>query len=296
MTHIIVDAILSFVKAYRLKGDKNSLKVKICEPFSGDSIKKIALGFLCSSLRSLHLPYQQRRDSDKRKQLTADIEDLLLAFDAVDSNNSIPPIYCEAGELYKLPPISLDPLAEQDEKNSQVLNDLTSAVQCLESISKLSSCFLSTSNQSSEGHSPEQRAESNTYAGRVASFTPFPAAPLSSSHSIKASKSSQSIECDANLVLFGLPENHSLIEIVDEVLEFLAGKPVIIRDMFRLGKVNPTASSQSRPRPVLIKLSVAWDRKLVLLRKRNLQNFRTKRVTLLYLIRSTVLLFLSQCL
>ena len=224
---------------------------------------------------------------------------LKTAFDAVDSNNSIPPIYCEAGELYKLPPISLDPLAEQDEKNSQVLNDLTSAVQCLESISKLSSCFLSTSNQSSEGHSPEQRAESNTYAGRVASFTPFPAAPLSSSHSIKASKSSQSIECDANLVLFGLPENHSLIEskeIVDEVLEFLAGKPVIIRDMFRLGKVNPTASSQSRPRPVLIKLSVAWDRKLVLLRKRNLQNFRTKRVTLLYLIRSTVLLFLSQCL
>ena len=41
------------------------------------------------------------------------------------------------------------------------------------------------------------------------------------------SKSNQSIERDANLVLFGLPENHSLIEskeIVDEVLDFLAGK------------------------------------------------------------------------
>ena len=161
------------------------------------------------ALRSLSLPYQQRRDSDKRKQLTADIEDLLLAFDTLHSNNSIPPVYCETGELYKLPPISLDPLAEQVEKNSQVLTNLTSAVQCLET--KLSSCFLSTSNQSSEVCSPEQQAESNNYAGRVASFTP-PAAAPSSSHSIRASKSNQSFKHDTNLVLFGLPETHSLIE------------------------------------------------------------------------------------
>ena len=129
----IVDALLSFVKAYCLKGDKNSLKVKLCEHFSGGSIssaKKLLWDSCALPLRSLHLPYQQRRDSDKHKQLTADIEDLLLAFDALDTNNSIPPIYCEAGELYKLPPISLDPVAEQVEKNSQVLNDLTSAVQC----------------------------------------------------------------------------------------------------------------------------------------------------------------------
>ena len=47
----IVDAILSFVKAYCLKGDKNSLKIKIGERFSGASISaaKNALGFLCAS-------------------------------------------------------------------------------------------------------------------------------------------------------------------------------------------------------------------------------------------------------
>ena len=203
------------------------MKKKIAERFSGASIsaaKKMLWDSCAQALRSLNLPYQQRRDSDKRKQLTADIEDLLLAFDALDSNNSIPPIYCEAGDLYKLPPISLDPLAEQVEKNAQVLTNLTSAVQCLET--KLSSCFLFTSNQSSEDRSPEQLAESNTYAGRVASFTPSPAAAPSSSHSFRASKSNQSFERDANLVLFGLPEAHSLIEskeIADEALEFLAG-------------------------------------------------------------------------
>ena len=81
--------------------------------------------------------------------------------------------------------------------------------------------------------------------------------------------------------MFGLSETHSLIEskeIVDDLLEFLAGKPVQIRDMFRLGKINHSSTAQSRPRPILIKLSMAWDRKLVLLRKRNLKEFRIKHL------------------
>ena len=166
-------------------------------------------------------------------------------------------------------------MAEQLESNSQVLHDLKSAVERLES--KLSTCPLITSNPNSGDHSSDQ---STTYASKVASFTP----PASLSYSMGA-KSLQSSDRDSNLVLFGLSETHSLIEskeVVDEVLEFLAGKPVQIRDMFRLGKINrpPTASSQPCPWPVLIKLAVAWDRKLVLLRKRNLQKFRIKRLFL----------------
>ena len=43
--------------------------------------------------------------------------------------------------------------------------------------------------------------------------------------------------------LFGLPGGKSLFEskkVVDEILDFLSGQPVQIRDMFRLGKyVHP---------------------------------------------------------
>ena len=55
---------------------------------------------------------------------------------------------------------------------------------------------------------------------------------------------------------------------------------VQIRDVFRLGKYNPSSSSSTRPRPVLIKLSTAWDRKVILLQKRNLQHFRINRLFL----------------
>ena len=74
--------------------------------------------------------------------------------------------------------------------------------------------------------------------------------------------------------LFGLPESRSIIDLkktVDEIFEFLAEKPVQIKDLFSLGKRNPSPSPGARPRPVL--LCATWDRRL---RKKNLQQFRLK--------------------
>ena len=70
-------------------------------------------------------------------------------------------------------------------------------------------------------------------------------------------------------------------ESVDEMLQFLAGKPVLVKDLFRLGKYVPSADPQNsshRPRPVLIKLTTPWDRRLILLRKSNLRNYAIPRL------------------
>ena len=61
---------------------------------------------------------------------------------------------------------------------------------------------------------------------------------------------------DCNLVLFGLPESRSIVDTKESVDE--AGKPVLVKDLFRLGKYVPSADPQNsshRPRPVLIKLT-----------------------------------------
>ena len=47
-----------------------------------------------------------------------------------------------------------------------------------------------------------------------------------------------------------------------------------------MGKCILSPSSGARPRPVLIKLATTWDRKVVLLHKRNLQDFRLKHLFL----------------
>ena len=53
-----------------------------------------------------------------------------------------------------------------------------------------------------------------------------------------------------------------------------------MKDLFRLGKYVPSADPQNsshRPRPVLIKLTTPWDRRLILLRKSNLRNYAIPR-------------------
>ena len=92
---------------------------------------------------------------------------------------------------------------------------------------------------------------------------------------------------ELNLILFGLQETSSIVETkkyVDEILAFIAGRPVSIKDLFRLGKLakpsSPSASISQRPRPVLIKLVTAWDRRVVLFSKRKLKEFRLQHLFL----------------
>ena len=277
---LLVDHVLSFIKAYRLKGDNDSLRSVVKERFSSESVetaKKRLWDSCMSDLEALGLTFHSRRDSDNRSQLAANLDDILQAFEALDSISLIPVIYCEALELLKLPPLALDPVAEQVQRNSQIVQALISNVQSLEK--KLSS-HISTGNGTVVGLGNQQ---SNTYA-TVASHQLTSPVTASSSSPLKENSSrrtSKSEGRESNLILFGLPEFGSLVESkasVDEVLEFLTGKPIPIRDMFRLGKYVKEPSSLTRPRPVLIKLCTAWDRKLILLQKRNLLHFKIKRL------------------
>ena len=79
---------------------------------------------------------------------------------------------------------------------------------------------------------------------------------------------------------------YSLLElkdIVDEMLEFLVGKPVAVNDIMRIGRVrkdSEAALHPQRPRPVLIKLDTVWNRCLLLASKHKLKDFRTERLFL----------------
>ncbi len=113
-------------------------------------------------LKGTGLVYHQRCGSDKRERIDADLEDILAAFDALDAHiykasqprgraldakSSVPPIYCEATELPKIPSLSLDPVSEQVQDNTRSLLALTSAVTDLE---KKLSTFLTSGGTRSE--------------------------------------------------------------------------------------------------------------------------------------------------
>ena len=78
------------------------------------------------------LVFHARRDSDNRSQVVANLDDIIVqAFEVLDSSDTIPTIYCGASQ-HRIPPLSLDPFAEQVHSNSQVLNDLSSVIEGLE--------------------------------------------------------------------------------------------------------------------------------------------------------------------
>lgn len=275
---LLVDVVLSFVKAYRLKSDKESLTSVVTERFSAKEVEaaKGSLWEYCKvDLEAMDLVFHVRRDSDRRSQLAANLEDILQMFEALDSIEKIPHIHCEAFDLLRLPPLSLDPVAEQVQCNSQTLKSLASVIEKLEN--KLSS-FID---------SPKQRSYA-TMASSVPLTQPSaPAQQSQSQASLPAQRtSSRSPLADGrecNVILFGLPENQTIVEakgVVDEMFDFLIGKQVQIKDILRLGRFRSPASPSSRPRPLLIKLCTVWDRKLLLLRKSNLREFRIKRLFL----------------
>ena len=279
----LVDTVLSFIAAYRLKGDTDSLKKIVVERFSNDDVevaKRLFRDSGGSYLLAKGLVFHARRDSDRRSQLVAHVDDILRAFDVLDSSDAIPTICCEASSLHRIPPLSLDPVAEQVHSNSQALQALSSVIESLDK--KLSSFLVSgVSSPVATGVQPGVSYAAAAFSGSPEASHPPSVVSRKSYVSQRPSPSADDRSC--NVILFGLPEGRSLVEskkVVDEILELLSGKPIEIKDMFRLGKyVQPTTSS-SRPRPILIKLCTAWDRKLVLFRKASLREFRIKRLFL----------------
>ena len=213
------------------------------------------------------------RDSDRRSQLSANLDDLLQAFHRLDSTDELPMFYCEALHLLKLPPLSLDPIAEQVKLNLSVLKTLSSTIEELNH--KISSL----------GNIQPPSASSSSYASAVSFGKKF-ATPSNTDtlvqdgkHNLYTVSSSQNNSSmsgrELNLILFGLQETGSIVEskqLVDEILLFITGRSIPIKDLFRLGKLarpssGSSASSSGKPRPVLIKLMTAWNRRVVLYSK-----------------------------
>ncbi len=85
------------------------------------SLDLLAAGLDCKS----------RRGSEKRTQATADLEDILIAFEKLDEDESIPEIYCEATDLAKLPPVVADACTELVQRNGSSLEDVKGKLDSL---------------------------------------------------------------------------------------------------------------------------------------------------------------------
>ena len=91
-----------------------------------------------------------------------------------------------------------------------------------------------------------------------------------------------SIDRKANLIIFGVVEDRDISvwqREVDDILKFIVDRHVDVMDMFRLGRyIADDYGVTRKPRPVLVKLRVDWDKRIILSKCSKLKNYSKKGI------------------
>ena len=199
MDDLLINPVLSYVKAFRLRGDNESLKLSALGKFAPSLLAeaKKMLWDECE-LANLGFPLTNRRTTKKRSQATADLEDILTAFSKLDEGDNI---FCEAGDLVKLPPIVTDPVCEIINDNRTSLRNLEKDIKDLtQKFNDLSSSI--SNDKSHRSYAAAARPGSNSSTpGEVSLPNVNPVKPV--------------IPRNQNVILFGLKESDSLIDLIE---------------------------------------------------------------------------------
>ena len=133
--------------------------------------------------------------------MSANLDDLLQAFQCLDSSDQIPPIYCEA---FDLPSLSLDPIAKQVKSNSLLLKSLTSSIENL-------SPKLDSFGSIQHPVAAKSFASAVSSGGQPTLFSSSQSKHFIQ-HSAQVASSPNALSQELNLVLFGLKETSSVVE------------------------------------------------------------------------------------
>ena len=168
----------------------------------------------------------------------------LRVFDKLDEADSIPPIFCEASQLIKIPSLEPDPVSKRLDTNYEAITGLVEKVDNIslplnntkkaldqvvislqDQLANLSSSVSSFSKSiSDELRDPSSRSKSS---------------PSSSATDPASNRSVRRVSEDrsSNVVLFGIPELplSETKSFIDEVACHLIGRTVSIKDAYRIG-------------------------------------------------------------
>jgi len=76
------------------------------------------------------------------------------------------------------------------------------------------------------------------------------------------------IDRKSNLIIFDVAEDRDIAvwhRAVEDILNFVVDRHVDVTDMFRLSHyVVDGIGTAGKPRPILVKLRVAWDKRIIL--------------------------------
>jgi hypothetical protein len=93
------------------------------------------------------------------------------------------------------------------------------------------------------------------------------------------------VDRKSNLIIFGVAEDRDLSVWhgeVDAILKFVVDRQVDVMDTFRIGRYTADSNGVARkPRPILVKLRVAWDKRIILSKCSKLKSYSKRGIFIL---------------
>lgn len=291
---MVLSEVLAYATFYRNKSNADALRRVLLSSFSPNDIS--------DAKRSLITRFQQkigstpllaeRRNSTARLAHEAETDDIIGILDILDAQNAISNILFVAANLDILPrfgpeEINIAAVVDRQARVESAINEMSESIKSFQSsnvhgefntaVSSINTDSVCTMISDVQVKLDSFVSSVNARLDKIStlqSITNTATAP--GPHQTNVETTQHDIDRRNNIIVFGIPESQDSTiwrQKIDDAFEFVTDHPVEILDVFRLGRYN-----SNKIRPILVKLRVAWDRRLILSRSSRLRNFCIPKV------------------
>lgn len=277
---IVINELLSYVAHYRTTRQYEVLRNIVLYSFAPPLISEAKQKLINCYSQTQYLKScsftGDRRNSSTRSAHEADLDDIFGIFNTLEQCDGLKSVSFAAVNLDLIPRNSV--IASSDDRSSfadvvQKQSESLSATVVSNIKHYVDSQVRSFDELTQTVDRLQQSVESFTklHSNNTSDSECNNESPIVVTQSVSHPKiSNKQYDRSGNIIIFGIEENRNpeiWRQKVDEVLSYLLKRPVDISDMFRLGKY-----CDSKVRPILVKLKVAWDKRLILSKRSELKN------------------------
>lgn len=285
----IVNELLTYVAYYRNRANSDSLRRVVLSHYTADDVteakRTIADIFRSTLVGSVLLT--DRRNSTVRSAHEAELDDVISIFDLLDEQHLLDTVVFVAADLERLPKygpeeVNICSIVHNHQKLSANVDRLSAELEVLKSndvasshsVNNTAAAAIDSALVSFQQRIDQFHASVNTRIDHLHSIcTQFNQSIVTNTAAVH-SNTADNVDRSSNLIVFGIAENRNASvwkDKLDNVFHFIVGKDICVADAFRMGSYR-----EGKVRPLMVKLSSAWDRRLILASCRRLKDYNER--------------------
>lgn len=267
---VVVNELLSYTLFYRDRSSVDNLRKVLVSFYTPNEIaesKRILVKEYNTALKST--PFvTKRQKSSSRTAHEAEVDDILGALNHLDSQSALDSVVFSGVNYDRVPKyapeeVNIMTVVDRQVKTDAAVQGLTEAVNELvagNGRSTFSDACVKNITDAFDKRMLGMKDNMCKQIDQLSSICSTLSMQVKSFADEKRSKTSEN-DRTMNVVMIGIAEDRNPLawrSRTDDVLRFIAGRDIEVRDAFRLGRYTP-----GRTRPILVKLTSFWDRRLI---------------------------------